>query len=176
MADDTAFAPYLAMFEEYYFEVGEAFKDLSDDKVWVRPAEGLLSVGELAGHVAYWEAVRYAGSGQVGSWQPDLGTCRIKSPLVQKHFHYYGHTLADPLPDDVKAMTAAEVHQELGRVHQESMKSLLASGAGLDDQVPGWPDSSKVKNFITYSLFHISYHTGQMYTVRHLLGDVTPDN
>ena len=176
MADDSAFAPYLAMFDEYYFEVGEAFKGLADENVWKRPAPGLLSVGELAGHVAYWEAVRYAGEGKADSWEPDLEKCRISSPLVQRHFHYYGATLEDPLPEDLKALTAAQVHAELSRVHKESMEALLASDAGLDDPVPGWPSQSKVRNFVTYSLFHVSYHTGQMYTVRHLLGETTPDN
>ena len=54
---------YLKVLELGYFEVKEAFEGLADENVWKRPAEGLLSVGELAGHIAYWEAVRLAGEG-----------------------------------------------------------------------------------------------------------------
>jgi hypothetical protein len=54
---------YLEILEEGYFEVQEAFKGLADENVWKRPAEGLLSVGELAGHIAYWEAVRLGARG-----------------------------------------------------------------------------------------------------------------
>ena len=54
---------YLDVLELAHFEVKEAFGGLKDENVWKRPAEGLLSVGELAGHMAYWEAARLAGEG-----------------------------------------------------------------------------------------------------------------
>ena len=54
---------YLDVLEEGYYEVKEAFAGLANENVWKRPAEGLLSVGELAGHIAYWEAVRLGGRG-----------------------------------------------------------------------------------------------------------------
>ena len=54
---------YLRLLEQGYDEVKFAFEGLADNNVWKRPAEGLLSVGELAGHIAYWEAVRLAGEG-----------------------------------------------------------------------------------------------------------------
>ena len=52
---------YLEVLELGYFEVQFAFEGLADENVWKRPAAGLISVGELAGHIAYWEAVRLAG-------------------------------------------------------------------------------------------------------------------
>ena len=58
---------YLKLLEQGYYEVKFAFEGLADENVWRRPAVGLLAVGELAGHVAFWEAVRAlrksAGSG-----------------------------------------------------------------------------------------------------------------
>jgi len=44
-----------------YYEAKFAFEGFADENVWKRPAPGLLSVGELARHIAYWEAVRLAG-------------------------------------------------------------------------------------------------------------------
>src|SRR2546423_7602304 len=61
-----------------YYEVKFAFEGLADENVWKRPAPGLLSVGELAGHIAFWEAVRLAGDG------PDPAQCRVSSPLIDR--------------------------------------------------------------------------------------------
>src|SRR5690349_17597692 len=41
----------LKLLEVGYYEVQFAFEGLADENVWERPAEGLLSVGELAGHL-----------------------------------------------------------------------------------------------------------------------------
>ena len=56
----------LKLLELGYYEVKFAFEGLADGNVWKRPAPGLLSVGELAGHIAFWEAVRLAGDGPDG--------------------------------------------------------------------------------------------------------------
>lgn len=61
---------YLSALELGYHEVTFAFDGLADGHVWKRPAAGLLSVGELAGHIAYWEAVKFASEG--GDPEPDL--------------------------------------------------------------------------------------------------------
>src|SRR5947209_5232436 len=81
---------YLEGLEEGYYEVKFAFEGLADENVWKRPAAGLLSVGELAGHIAYWEAVRLAGEGE------DLEKCRVSSPLIDNRFGYYPTTIATP--------------------------------------------------------------------------------
>ena len=57
--------PYLRLVDQGFYEVKFAFAGLADDNVRRRPAEGLLSVGELTGHIAYWQAVRLAGAGGV---------------------------------------------------------------------------------------------------------------
>ena len=43
---------YLDFLEQGYYEAKFAFEGLADDKVWKRPADGILSIGELAGHAA----------------------------------------------------------------------------------------------------------------------------
>src|SRR5438552_15950447 len=105
---------YLRQLELDFFELTEAFKGLEDENVWKRPAQGLLSVGELAGHMAYWEAVRLAGEGE------DLAKCKVTSPLIDPRFRYYGTTIATPPSDQHLAMTAEQVRSELVRVHNES--------------------------------------------------------
>jgi len=164
---------YLDTLDLCYFEVTEAFKGLADENVWKRPADGLLSVGELAGHVAYWEAVRFAGEGNDGSAR-DLSTCKVKSPLLDPRFAYYTTTI-DTQPSEAHlAMTGAQVLEELLRVHQESMAFLKAWNPDLGSKAPHW--HSDYNELIKYVIFHVAYHTGQMYSARHLLGEETPDN
>ena len=157
-----------------YFEVTEAFKGLADENVWKRPYRGLLSVGELAGHIAYWEAVRFAGEAEDGSASRDLSNCKISSPLLDPRFGYYT-SMVDSAPSEAHlAMSAEQVCNELLRIHQESMSYLKARNPVMDSKAPGW--HSDYNDLLRYVAFHIAYHTGQMYSVRHLLGEETPDN
>ena len=87
---------YLQVLELGYFEAPFAFEGLTDEHVWQRPAEGLLSIGELAAHIVYWETIRLAGEG--GEDPPDLEKCHVKSVLLDHRFSYYPRTIATPLP------------------------------------------------------------------------------
>jgi hypothetical protein len=161
---------YLRALELAYFEVTEAFKGLADENVWKRPAERLLSVGELAGHIAFWEAVRLAGDG------PDPAQCRVSSPLIDLRFRYYPATLATPPSEQHLSMTAEQVCRELLRVHQEAVAHFKALSPEPDTRIPGCPTGFTYGEYLKYAVFHVGYHTGQMYSVRHLLGEETPDN
>jgi len=160
----------LKLLELGYYEVQFAFEGLADEHVWKRPAPGLLSVGELAGHMAFWEAVRLAGNG------PDPAQCRLSSPLIDPRFRYYPATLATPPSEQHLAMTADQVYRELLRVHQEAVAQFHALNPDPDTRIPGCPTGFTYREYLEYAVFHISYHTGQMYSVRHLLGEETPDN
>src|ERR1043165_3119035 len=111
---------YLKLSEQGYYEVKFAFEGLADEHVWKRPAEGLLSVGELAGHIAYWEAIRLAGEGE------DLTKCKVSSPLIDRRFRYYPDSLATSPSDQHLAMTADQVCSELLRVHEEAVAHFRA--------------------------------------------------
>lgn len=165
---------YLELLEEGYYEVKFAFEGLADANVWKRPAAGILSVGELAGHIAYWEAVRLAGEG--GDPEPDLAKCRVSSLLIDRRFSYYPTTLELPPSEQHLAMTAEQVCSELLRVHAESVAYFKALNPDVNSCSPGWSPNWNYGAFLRYLTFHIAYHTGQMYTVRHLLGETTPDN
>ncbi len=155
---------YLSSLELAYFEVTEAFKGLADGNVWKRPAEGILSIGELAGHIAYGEADRFAGEG------------KISSSLIDRRFRYYPTTIATPPSEEQRAMTAQQVGTELARVHQEAVAHLKARNLDLDSAAPDGSPGNTYGEVLQYMVFHVGYHIGQMYTVRHLLGEVTPDN
>ena len=155
---------YLDLLELDYFEIGEAFKGLADENVWKRPADGLLAVGEIAGHICYAEASRFAPDNQVSS------------PLIDSRFEYYPNTLATSPSEEHLAMTASEVLQELMRVHTESVAAYRASNPDLESAAPGWSHSMTHRESLKYLVFHVAYHTGQIYSARHLLGEKTVDN
>lgn len=155
---------YLTGLELAYFELGEAFTGLADENVWKRPAEGILSVGELAGHIANGEASRFAGEGT------------LTSPLIDSRFWYYPRTLATPPSEEQRALTAAEVYAELVRVHTEAVEHLKARNLDLASAAPENSPGRTYAEVIGYMVFHVGYHTGQIYTVRHLLGEHPPDN
>jgi len=163
---------YLEALEEGYFEVKFAFEGLADENVWKRPAEGLLSVGELAGHIAYGESMRFAGDG--GNDAADRVKFQVNSILLDHRFRYY--PLAAPPTEELLAMTAEQVCSELLRVHNESMAHFKALNPDLDGVPPGQPEYFTYRACLKYAAFHIAYHTGQMFTARHLLGEETPDN
>jgi hypothetical protein len=165
---------YLEILDEGYFEVGEAFRGLENEHVWKRPADGLLSIGEIAGHIAYWEAVKFAGEG--GTPYPDLEKCRVSSLLIDHRFRYYQTTLANAPSPEHLAMSAAEVGSELQRVHTMTMAYFKELNPDLESCPPGWSEGHTYHAFLTYAAIHIAYHTGQIYTVRHLFGEETPDN
>jgi uncharacterized damage-inducible protein DinB len=50
-----------------------------------------------------------------------------------------------------------------------------ALGPDPDSPAPGFGGFT-YREALKYASFHVSYHTGQIYTARHLLGEQTPDN
>jgi hypothetical protein len=161
---------YLKVLEVGYYEVQFAFEGLADENVWRRPAPALLSIGELAGHTAYWEAVRLAGNHR------DTTGCRITSPLVDPRFQYYTASLHTPPSDEHQAMTAEHVHRELIRVHTEAVAHFKSVDIDIDAPLPGAPPDYNYRHVLEYLAFHVAYHVGQIYSARHLLGEQPPDN
>ncbi len=152
--------------DEAHGEFAIAFGGLSDEDVWRRAHPKLLSVGEIAGHVAYAQAVWTMGG---GNHSPDLAKLPIESPFLQQAFRYCTSSVDHPYALD---MGSAQVLEEVARVH-EAAKDTVA-GKEKDEPYPGqWGTWG---NLVQYQAFHVAYHTGQAYSVRHLLGHKTEDN
>lgn len=141
------------------WEMSEAFKDIPDEDVWKRPVPQLLSVGEIAAHVAYWEAQSFFGE-------------NFDSPLALASARYYTSNVSEPysLP-----MKAEEVFAEVRRVHEACKAHFAAHPHDSEEANPNRGDWTWGFT-VEYQVFHIAYHTGQIYSVRHLLGHQTPDN
>ncbi len=152
--------------DEAHWEFTLAFEGLSDEDLWRRPHPKLLSVGELAGHVAYWQAVWTLGD---GGDKPDLGLLAVKSPLIDHAFRYY--TSHVDHPSELELGTS-QVLADLRRVH-EAAKAAVAGKARNDPHPGHWKTWG---NLIRYQVFHVAYHCGQAFSARHLMGHATTDN
>ena len=160
----------LELLEQGFYELKFAFEGMDSINLWRRPAESILSAGEIAGHLAYWEAVRLAGEGE------DLSLCNVKSLLVDNRFRYFSHNLPSEISPELAAMSPEDVWFELQRVHAESLQNLDLINPDTDAKIPGDPSGFTYKQYLQYAVFHTAYHCGQIYTIRHLLGETTPDN
>ncbi|MDR3692227.1 MAG: DUF664 domain-containing protein [Fimbriimonas sp.] len=141
------------------WETGEAFKGLDDSDVWKRPDTKILSVGELAAHVAYWQSKSFFGDS-------------FESPLTSMAARYYSSNVDTPYKLE---MGAEAVYNEMKRIHEACKTEFEAHPHDSDEANPnreGWTWGFTVE----YQVFHIAYHCGQMYSVRHLLGHKTVDN
>ena len=166
-------AVYLAILDEAHFEVQEAFKGLADDNVWKRPATGLLSIGEIAGHIAYWEVIKFAYD---AGPDPDIALLELTSPLIDRRFRYYTTALdLSPSPEHL-SLSAAEVYAEVVRLHEESITRFQTRNPDLDSRPPGFGPNATYRAFLSYAPIHVAYHTGQIYSARHVLGELPPDN
>lgn len=143
-----------------HWEMSEAFRGLADEETWLRPHPRLLSVGELAAHVAYGEA----------TWM--LGAGGVESPFVTPAVRYYLSAVEAPFRLDLGAEGALE---EVRRVHAACKSSFLGEPRDSEDPNPG-RDGTTWGSTLEYMAFHVAYHTGQIYSVRHLLGHSTVDN
>jgi hypothetical protein len=148
---------FMAAWEEFHWEFTLAFEGLSDSDLWRRAHPSLLSIGELAGHVAYCEGLAAQGA--------------VESPLLDSAFSYYSNQIGNPVLLD---LTVAQVLHEVKKVH-DAVKAGLASVEHFDEKVP-WRDDMTWGHWLRYQLFHVSYHCGQAYSVRHLMGHETTDN
>ena len=162
----STLAPLIEAWDEAHREFAIALGDFPEQDLWKRAHPRLLSVGELSGHVAYWQAVWVLGGGDP---KPDLAHLPLRSPLLNDAFRYYTSSVDHRFELD---LTAAQVLEEVSRIHEAAKASLI--GNDKDQTYPGqWGTWG---NLVQYQAFHVAYHTGQAYSVRHLLGHETEDN
>lgn len=149
---------FLEAWDVAHWEFTLAFENLSDEDLWKRPDPRLLSVGELAAHIAYSEA--------------QLPQPQTESPLVDRRARYYLHNVDDPIALD---LTVEQVLAELKKIHDAAKGAALA----VDDPhaTVHWRDDWTWYECVKYmGCFHVGYHTGQAFSVRHLMGHATNDN
>ncbi|MCG9895332.1 MAG: DinB family protein [Fimbriimonadaceae bacterium] len=155
----------LGSLDEAHRELAICLENCPSDDLWRRPHPGLLSVGEIAGHVATAQTLWMIGE----AWDADLASLEIQSPLIDARFKYYVHSIKAPVSVD---LTADQAIAEVARIHQAARAKAAEHDAG-DPTPTHWETWG---NMVQYQGFHVAYHAGQIYSVRHMMGHETEDN
>jgi hypothetical protein len=166
----TWFEFFLGAWDEAHRELAIALDGTLDEDVWKRADPRLLSVGEIVGHAVTWEAKMSVSPAELGLEEGSTAT--ITSPLIDERFRYYTDQVGGPV---VLSMTAPELTAEVARVHGIAKTRLIEMQPEPDAKVP-WSPNWNWTSQLQYRVFHTAYHTGQVYTVRHLLGHTPEDN
>ena len=147
-----------------FWEFSLVFEDLNDADLWFRPHENLLSIGEITCHIMYYLTM-YANKLAADPM--------LASPLSVKDASYYLHNVGSPIQ---LKMSVADVAAEVDRVQRDVKAVFLASTAERDEPLAFNGPGETFGQFADYMVFHIAYHTGQAFSVRHLMGHKTNDN
>jgi len=147
-----------------HWEFSLVFEDFNDDDLWRRADPRLLSVGEIVAHMVYAQ-IEYANV-----LRPDQP---IESPLALRGARYYLTTVGEPI---TVAMGVDEIAKELDRVQKAAKAVFLADSHERGDALTFRGPGRTFGEFADYMIFHVAYHTGQAFSVRHLMGHKTNDN
>lgn len=147
-----------------HWEFSLVFEDLADEDLWRRADPKLLSVGELVCHMVY------AQTTFATKLEP---ACGIESALAVDDARYYLYSVESPLVLD---MSVDEVAKELDRVQKVVKDVFLRSDADRETPLTFEGPGRTFGEFADYMVFHVAYHTGQAFSVRHLMGHRTNDN
>lgn len=156
--------------DEGHRELGISLDGTPDEDLWKQPHPNLRSIGEVAGHMMYWEARMSISPDELGFSEGSTAT--ISSPLIDPRFDYYGDNENKPIRLE---MTTAELMAEIKRIHGIARAKLIEMNPDPAAPVtwsPKWHWSAQLQ----YRVFHTAYHTGQIYSVRLMLGHTPEDN
>ena len=146
-----------------HWEFTLVFEDLRDEDLWRRAHPSLLSVGEITAHVIY---------GLVDHASTVNPAAQVRSSLKRDESRYYLTAVDTPLK---LALTVKELEAEFVRVQKEVKAALHASGLPREAPLAKGPGNN-MGELVDYMVFHVAYHTGQAFSVRHLMGHRTNDN
>jgi len=147
-----------------FWEYSLVFEDLNDTDLWVRPHANLLSIGEITCHIVYYLAI-YANK---------LATDPLLTSLLAvQDASYYLKNVGVTIQ---LSLGVADVAAEVDRIQKAAKSVFLAASVERDEPLAFDGPGRTFGEFADYMVFHIAYHTGQAFSVRHLMGHKTNDN
>lgn len=155
-----------------YFEVDLLFEGLSESNLHRRPAPNLLAVSEHVAHLVRSEASiveRYLWGRPQEEWADSL--------MRRAKFGWPPTLLAEPVDAELRQLDVPGVYDELMRQHARCYQSALALELPADFEFgDDWDRCRTVRDRLRIAAYHVAYHAGQIYSVRHWLGEETPEN
>lgn len=163
----------LSAIEEAYRDAEGAFSGIREENFHRRPSSTILAISEQAVHIAQCEALLLLGA----LLQKSPSEWGITSPLLHEQYDYPPNALAHPIPDTILTLSPKDIYPELRKVHDFIMQNLKGFDKDADQMVlTPWGETLTVRWCLTYSAYHVAYHIGQVYCIRHFLGEETPNN
>lgn len=155
-----------------YFETDLLFEGLNPENLHRRPAPNLLAVSEHVAHVVRSEAsiiARFLLGQPESEWS--------KRQLCKKLFGWPPTMLESPIDAELATMSVSDVFAAYVEQHEKNYQlvstlELTAAHMFEDD----WDRCKTVRDRLRIAAYHVGYHSGQIYTTRHLLGEDTPEN
>ena len=155
-----------------YFETDLLFEGLAEENLHRRPNANLLAISEHLAHVARSEASivnRYLFGQQPDQWADCL--------FRKAEFGWPPTMLERPVDEVLSQMSVEDVMQEYLRQHERcyqlAVTLALPADTVFDDE---WDRCRTVRDRLRIAAYHVAYHAGQVYSVRHALGEDTPEN
>ncbi len=141
------------------WELGEAMTDFPDDQLWTRPHPKLLSTGEILAHLMNGEASVFLGP-------------EFHHKCIIEECRYYPHNIESAFRIDI---APSEFYEEIKAVHEKCREAFHKMQPVSENKNP-FRDQWTWGSALEYMAFHFAYHTGQIYSIRHILGHETVDN
>lgn len=155
-----------------YFETDLVLGGVKAENLHRRPAPNLLSISEHLAHVVRSEAsivCRYLARQEDSEW--------ANTVLTKPIFGWPPTMLEAPVDAGLAAMGLEELTSEYLNHHDKCYKLALSLDLSADYEFQdGWDRVISVRDRLRIAAYHVGYHAGQIYTVRHLLGEETPEN
>jgi hypothetical protein len=163
----------LSCIESAYRDARLAFSGIREENLHRRPSPTVLALSEQASHIAQCEALILLG-GLLQKPPPEWG---ITSPLLHERYDYPPRALAHPIPDALLKLSPGEIYPEMERVHRYVMEALKGFNRQAEEVILApWGEEWSVREYLSYAGYHVAYHIGQVYCIRHFFGEETPNN
>ncbi len=155
-----------------YFETDLVLQGVSAENLHRRPGPGLLAISEHLAHVARSEGSiirRYLLGEADSAWQSSI--------LTREIFGWPPTMLERPVEPDLARMSLSDLAEEYLGLHERCYEAAQELRLPADHQfTDNWDRVVTVRDRLRIAAYHVSYHCGQIYSVRHMLGEETPDN
>ena len=155
-----------------YFETDLVLGGIHPEHLHRRPAANLISISEHLAHVARSEAsiiFRYLLGKDPEHWP--------ESRLFHERYGWPPTMLESAVNPELAAFSLEDLVTEYARCHDlcyQAAKLLeTAADHGFND---AWDRVVTVRDRLRIAAYHVAYHHGQIYSVRHMLGEETLDN
>jgi hypothetical protein len=156
-----------------YVDFDLAFEGLSVETLHRRPSPVSISIAEIAAHTAYSEAsiiLRYLLGIPKEEWGEDF---MLRDPYGWPPRVMEGPPLPQLLAMSVEEVKGAWIGHHRSFVDRLALFDLSADHRFTDE----WADSApNVETRLRFAAYHVAYHIGQIYAIRQVLGEETPEN